>query len=118
MASLIVSSVLAILSQLAGVLVPVLTGVVINEIDGGADTRMLVLEIAAELLPVARSAVRVGQLGSLDEAFITSVSRGIVPVVRIDDRTVGAGRPGPVSVELRRRFDALVEREAVSVDTP
>jgi branched-chain amino acid aminotransferase len=79
-------------------------------------TRAIVLELAAQLLPVVRSALSVGQLAALDEAFITSVSRGIVPVVRIDDRTIGAGRPGPVGVELRRRFDALVEREAASVD--
>ena len=46
-ASLIVSSLLAVASQIAGILVPVLTGVVINEIDGGPDTQVLVFEIAA-----------------------------------------------------------------------
>ena len=61
-ASLAVSSVLAILSQLAGVLVPVLTGVVINEIDGGADTRMLVFEIAAIVaLGLIRGALMYGR---------------------------------------------------------
>ncbi len=61
-ASLIVSSSLAILSQLAGVLVPVLTGVVINEIDGDPDTRLLVLEIAAIVaLGVVRGALMYGR---------------------------------------------------------
>ena len=61
-ASLIVSSVLAILSQLAGVLVPVLTGVVINEIDGDPDTRLLVLEIAAIVaLGLIRGALMYGR---------------------------------------------------------
>jgi ATP-binding cassette, subfamily B, bacterial len=61
-ASLVVSSVLAILSQLASVLVPVLVGVVINEIDGGADTRLLVLEIAAiVVLGVVRGALMYGR---------------------------------------------------------
>ncbi len=46
-ASLIVSSALAILSQIAGVLVPVLTGAVINELSGGASTRLLVIEVGA-----------------------------------------------------------------------
>ncbi len=60
--SLIVSSALAILSQLAGVLVPVLTGVVINEIDGGPDTRLLVLEIAAIVaLGLVRGALMYGR---------------------------------------------------------
>ncbi len=61
-ASLIVSSALAILSQLAGVLVPVLTGVVINEIDGDPDTRLLVLEIAAIVaLGLVRGALMYGR---------------------------------------------------------
>jgi len=46
-ASLVVSSILAIASQIAGILVPVLTGIVINELSGDPDTRLLVLEIAA-----------------------------------------------------------------------
>jgi ATP-binding cassette subfamily B protein len=62
-ASLIVSSVLAILSQLAGVLVPVLTGVVINEIDDpNPETRLLVLEIGAILvLGLVRGALMYGR---------------------------------------------------------
>jgi ABC-type multidrug transport system fused ATPase/permease subunit len=46
-ASLIVSSALAILSQIAAILVPVLIGVVVNELDGSRDTQLLVLEIGA-----------------------------------------------------------------------
>jgi ABC-type multidrug transport system fused ATPase/permease subunit len=46
-ASLIVSSVLAIGSQVAGILVPVLIGVVINELDGDPDMRVVAFEIAA-----------------------------------------------------------------------
>ena len=46
-ASLIVSSLLAIGSQVAGILVPVLIGVVINELDGDPDMRVIAFEIAA-----------------------------------------------------------------------
>jgi ABC-type multidrug transport system fused ATPase/permease subunit len=49
-ASLAVSSVLAIASQVSGILVPILTGAVINELSGGARTRILVLEVAAIVL--------------------------------------------------------------------
>jgi ATP-binding cassette subfamily B protein len=45
--SLVFSSLLAIASQIAGILVPVLTGIVINELSGDPDTRLLVLEILA-----------------------------------------------------------------------
>ena len=45
--SLVVSTVLAVGSQVALILVPILTGVVINELSADADTRLLVLEIGA-----------------------------------------------------------------------
>jgi ABC-type multidrug transport system fused ATPase/permease subunit len=60
--SLAVSSVLAIASQGAGILVPVLTGVVINELSGAQDTRKLTLEIAAIVgLGVVRAGLMVGR---------------------------------------------------------
>ena len=61
-ASLAFSSLLAIASQVAGILVPVLTGVVINEIDGSPDTQVLVLEIAAIVaLGLLRGALMYGR---------------------------------------------------------
>jgi ABC-type multidrug transport system fused ATPase/permease subunit len=61
-ASLAVSSVLAIASQGAGILVPVLTGVVINELSGAQDTRKLTLVIAAIVgLGVVRAGLMVGR---------------------------------------------------------
>jgi len=60
--SLIVSSLLAIASQIAGILVPVLAGVVINELQGGADTSVLALEIAAIIgLGLVRGALMYGR---------------------------------------------------------
>jgi ATP-binding cassette subfamily B protein len=61
-ASLLFSSLLAIASQVAGILVPVLTGAVINEIDGSPDTQLLVLEIAAIVaLGLVRGALMYGR---------------------------------------------------------
>ena len=61
-ASLIVSSLLAIASQIAGILVPILAGVVINELAGDPDTRLLVLEIAAVIgLGLIRGALMYGR---------------------------------------------------------
>jgi len=73
-------------------------------------TRQVVLEVAARVLPVDRTAVALDH--ELNECFITSVSREVLPVVRIDGRPVGEGRPGPVTREIAREFEALVEREA------
>ena len=48
--SLLVSSLLAIASQVTGILVPVLTGAVINELSSDRETQVLVLEVAAIVL--------------------------------------------------------------------
>ena len=61
-ASLAVSSALAIASQVTGILVPVLTGFVINELDGGQDTRLLALLIGAIIaLGLVRGALMYGR---------------------------------------------------------
>jgi branched-chain amino acid aminotransferase len=75
-------------------------------------TRALVLEVARSLVPLATTPVRVDQLGEVTEAFITSASRGVLPVVHIDDVHIGTGRPGRLTRELRGRFDEQVAREA------
>ena len=43
------------------------------------------------------------------EAFITSATNTIMPVVRIDGATIGDGRPGPVARQLRARFHHIAE---------
>ncbi len=44
------------------------------------------------------------------EAFITSATSIVTAVVAIDDRPVGSGRPGPIVLELRRRFHEMAQR--------
>jgi branched-chain amino acid aminotransferase len=75
-------------------------------------TRSLVLEVAESLMPVERRAVRRDDLPRLDEAFLTSVSREVLPVVRIDGRPVGDGRVGPRTRAIMAGLAALVAREA------
>jgi len=56
--------------------------------------------------------VRRGRLPELSEAFITSVSREVLPVVQIDGQAIGDGRPGPKTRAIMRAFAGLVGREA------
>jgi branched-chain amino acid aminotransferase len=39
-----------------------------------------------------------------DEAFLTSTTRELVPIVTIGDRTIGSGKPGPITWKLLERF--------------
>jgi branched-chain amino acid aminotransferase len=75
-------------------------------------TRAIVLEVAHALLPISTQAVACDELPHVRECFITSVSREILPVVKIDHTVIGDGQPGPTTRELMRRFCELVQREA------
>ncbi len=75
-------------------------------------TRSMVIEEANSAgYPVHLEAVTVDDIPLLDEAFITSSSRGVLPVVKINDRAIGAGSPGPVTEELEKRYQRRLEAE-------
>ncbi len=74
-------------------------------------TRSLVLEVAEAVLPLEPRAVGRDERAAIAEAFVTSVSRSILPVVRIDDAVLGSGTPGPTTHLLMERFAALEARE-------
>jgi len=74
-------------------------------------TRSIVLELAEGVVPRGQGAVHVNEVGEIAEAFITSVSREILPVVRIDGTVIGDGRPGPVTGRLILAFRDAVSRE-------
>lgn len=71
-------------------------------------SRQIVLEVAPPILPVVEVAPHADDLSVLDEAFITSASRGIVPVVEIDGKRIGSGKPGPFTRQLRAAYQAWV----------
>lgn len=74
-------------------------------------TRSMVLELAEGMVPRGQGAVHVNEVGEIAEAFITSASREILPVVRIDGTVIGDGRPGPVTGRLIGAFRDAVARE-------
>jgi branched-chain amino acid aminotransferase len=75
-------------------------------------TRALVLEVTEARHPVVLRAVRRDERPRLDEAFITSASREVLPVVRIDGEPVGDGGVGPQTRAIMEGFAELVRSEA------
>jgi branched-chain amino acid aminotransferase len=72
-------------------------------------TRQIVIEVArGRGVAVKYEALKRGQIATIDEAFITSSSRGIVPVVKIDDVMIGQGSPGPITKQLSAAYDQYV----------
>lgn len=78
-------------------------------------TRSMVLDLARDVLPRGDGPLHAAQLPEARECFITSVSREILPVVRIDAVKIGDGAPGAITRELIRRFQDAVAREVERV---
>jgi branched-chain amino acid aminotransferase len=81
-------------------------------------TRAFILDVAEEAgVEVRRETLYPNDLDTADEVFITSTTRELSPVVRIDERVIGSGRPGPVTKRLldtyRRRANELTLRQPV-----
>jgi D-alanine transaminase len=73
-------------------------------------TRTVLLDaIHAQGLRLEERAFTVTEAAGATEAFVTSASQIVLPVVRIDGRPVGSGRPGPVAAALRREFHRFSE---------
>jgi branched-chain amino acid aminotransferase len=73
-------------------------------------TRNAVLDLARGRFPVEQRPILLEELTQADEAFITSSSREIMPVVQINDVVIGEGKPGRRTYELEQRFIEMVER--------
>ncbi len=71
-------------------------------------TREVVLECADELgLAVREEPMFVDDLPKLSESFLTGTTNDVMPVVAIDGRAVGDGKPGPIAGRL---YSALIAR--------
>lgn len=66
-------------------------------------SRRAVMKVAPSVLPVDPRPVKLGD--RLDEAFLTSAGRGVVPITEIDGSTIGSGEPGALTLRLRDAYD-------------
>jgi branched-chain amino acid aminotransferase len=74
-------------------------------------TRRVVLEISAELgYKVAETNLTRYDLFNADECFLTGTGAELVPIVRIDGRVIGEGKPGPITERLVEQYHALTKR--------
>ena len=71
-------------------------------------TRAAALEVAGDLFEIVERPILRGELAEADEAFITSTTKEIMPIVRVDAQPIGAGRPGVRTQRLRQSFQAYV----------
>lgn len=75
-------------------------------------TRSQVLRCAESAgILVVRKPVNVKDLPLLTEAFITSASRGVLPVVQIETTRIGNGKPGRITRAIENLFNQMIEGE-------
>ena len=67
-----------------------------------------VLQMARQSYTTAERRVSLDDIRNAREAFITSTTKHIIPIVQIDGQTVGDGMPGKISRHLRQQLDTLV----------
>ncbi|MBT9253335.1 MAG: branched-chain-amino-acid transaminase [Brockia lithotrophica] len=79
-------------------------------------TRAAVLELANERgIPAREEVLTLTDVYTADEVFLTGTAAEIVPVVEVDGRTIGTGKPGPITGELLEAFRELTRVEGVPV---
>jgi len=67
-------------------------------------SRKIVFAICEDILPLRKEAVHVDDIPQFSEAFLTSSSRGIIPVVEIDGIVIGDGQVGAKTKALRQAY--------------
>ena len=68
---------------------------------------------AAQYLEVREELLTRHDLFNADEVFLTGTAAEIVPVVKIDGRVIGTGKPGPVTRELQQAFHQVTRTQGV-----
>lgn len=79
----------------------------------------LMQEVAETLgIPVQIRRIRQAEVSLADELLLTSATKEVLPIVRMDNRPVGhpshAGKPGPIYAKLRLAYDHVIEKSCAS----
>jgi branched-chain amino acid aminotransferase len=78
-------------------------------------SRAMVFDLGRELgIPVIEEDLQPYDLYTADEAFFTSTSPCVLPVTRVDRRSIGAGKPGPVVARLLAAWSETVGLDIVA----
>lgn len=79
-------------------------------------TRGVVMRLAAEMgMEVEEGFYTLYEVYNADEAFLTGTAAEVGPVVEVDKRSIGAGVPGPVTLEITARFHEYAQSTGTPV---
>ena len=86
---------------------------VTNEILNGVTRRAMLKVAGQENMSLSETRYTLQQVFDADEAFITGASTYIQPVVEVDGRKIGNGKPGPVTLKLQKLYFELCDAGAI-----
>jgi len=79
-------------------------------------TRGAIIELAAKIgVPLAEQVFTLHDVYTADECFLSGTGAELGPVVEVDARPIGTGRPGPLSARFLRAFRELVRTDGTLV---
>lgn len=82
-------------------------------------TRKKVLALAQEMhIPLEFREVHLEELPWMKEMILTSTTRGVLPIVRVDSQVIGNGRPGDLTMALHAAFEEHVKAALAYVSAP
>jgi D-alanine transaminase len=83
-----------------------------NDILRGVTRTTLIDLLEREKIELVERPFTVTEAKAAREAFITSATNILMPVVRIDDQPIGNGAPGLLTLKLRSEFHSAAEMAA------
>lgn len=80
-------------------------------------TRQVVINLACESgIPVREEVLTLHDVYTADECFITGTAAEIMPVVKLDGRTIGDGVPGPITKALIKKFRQYTQQTGEPIE--
>jgi branched-chain amino acid aminotransferase len=77
-------------------------------------TRSVIIELASKLgIEVQRTTLTRHELFNADECFLTGTAAEVIPVVEVDGRAIGTGKPGEITKRLTSKFRETTKKEGI-----
>lgn len=86
--------------------------------DGSLDgiTRQVMFELCEKAgVPIREASLTRYDLYTANESFLTGTAAEVIPMVKLDEREIGDGKPGPITLKLIEAFRALVRSEGEAI---
>ena len=79
-------------------------------------TRKIVLGLIKDMrLQVMLKGLSAEKIACIQEAFITSASRGVLPVISIDEQVIGDGHPGLITQAIMKKYEQRINQMLVEI---